>query len=376
MTRIVLAVLAAGLLATPLVAQQRARSLGIIPGALAPGPHNAITDVPGVRVGHATVREGDSVRTGVTAILPHGGNLFLDRVPAAVHVGNGFGKLLGSTQVRELGELESPILLTCTLCVWRAADALVGWMLEQPGMEDVRSINPLVAETNDGRLNAIRSRPIRPEHVRAALAAADTARPPQGSVGAGTGTVAFGWKGGIGTSSRRVGATGFTVGVMVQANFGASSDLMILGVPVGRALGRDGVRRGSPRPNGDGSIIIVVATDAPLLERNLGRLASRALLGLGRTGAVANNGSGDYVIAFSTHAGVRRARGVRELQVTELGNDRLDPLFQAVVEATEEAVYDALFTATTVEGAAGSRVEALPVPEVRKILQSFGRVPR
>jgi D-aminopeptidase len=376
MTRIALTLLAAGLLAMPLGAQQRARALGIIPGALAPGPHNAITDVPGVRVGHATVREGDSVRTGVTAILPHGGNLFLDRVPAAVHVGNGFGKLLGSTQVRELGELESPILLTCTLCVWRAADALVGWMLEQPGMEDVRSINPLVAETNDGRLNAIRSRPIRPEHVRAALAAADTAVPPQGSVGAGTGTVAFGWKGGIGTSSRRAGATGFTVGVMVQANFGAPSDLMILGVPVGRALGRDGVRRDAPRPNGDGSIIIVVATDAPLLERNLGRLASRALLGLGRTGAVANNGSGDYVIAFSTHTGVRRTRGVRELRVTELGNDRIDPLFQAVVEATEEAVYDALFTATTVEGVGGSRVEALPVPEVRKILQSFGRVPR
>ena len=377
MTRIMLIACAAGLLAMPLGAQQqqRARALGIIPGALVPGPHNAITDVPGVRVGHATVREGDSVRTGITAILPHGGNLFLDRVPAAVQVGNGFGKLLGSTQVRELGELESPILLTCTLCVWRAADALVGWMLEQPGMEDVRSINPLVAETNDGRLNAIRSRPIRPEQVRAALAAADTTPPAQGSVGAGTGTVAFGWKGGIGTSSRRAGGSGFTVGVLVQANFGNSSDLMILGVPVGRMLGRDGVRRDGPRPNGDGSIIIVVATDAPVLERNLGRLASRALLGLGRTGAVANNGSGDYVIAFSTHAGVRRARGVRELHVTELGNDRLDPLFQAVVEATEEAVYDALFTATTVEGA-GSRVESLPIAEVRKILQNFGRVSR
>jgi D-aminopeptidase len=375
MTRTVFTLLVAGLLAVPLGAQQRTRSLGIIPGALAPGPHNAITDVPGVRVGHATVREGDSVRTGVTAILPHGGNLFLDRVPAAVHVGNGFGKLLGSTQVRELGELESPILLTCTLCVWRAADALVGWMLEQPGMEEVRSINPLVAETNDGRLNAIRSRPIRPEHVRAALAAADTSPPAQGSVGAGTGTVAFGWKGGIGTSSRRAGATGFTVGVMVQANFGSPSDLLILGIPVGRTLGRDGIRRDRPRPNGDGSVIIVVATDAPVLERNLGRLASRALLGLGRTGAVANNGSGDYVIAFSTHAGVRRARGVRELQVTELGNDRLDPLFQAVVEATEEAVYDALFTATTVEGA-GNRAESLPLAEVRKILQSFGRVSR
>ena len=375
MTRTAVAMLALGLLAAPADAQERARSLGIVPGALPPGPHNAITDVPGVRVGHATVREGDSVRTGITAILPHAGNLFLDRVPAAIRVGNGYGKLLGVTQVAELGELESPILLTCTLCIWRAADALVGWMLEQPGMTDVRSINPLVAETNDGRLNAIRSRPIRPEHVRAALTAADTAAPAQGSVGAGTGTIAFGWKGGIGTSSRRAGATGFTVGVLVQANFGAPADLMILGVPVGRRLGRDGVRRDAPRPNGDGSIIIVVATDAPLLERNLGRLATRALLGLGRTGAVANNGSGDYVIAFSTHPGVRRARGARELTITELGNDRLDPLFQAAVEATEEAIYDALFMATTVEGA-GGRVESIPIAEVRKILQESGRLPR
>ncbi len=356
------------------VAQERPRALGIVPGTLAPGPHNAITDVAGVRVGHATVREGDSVRTGVTAILPHGGNLFLERVPAAIHVGNGFGKLLGSTQVHELGELESPILLTCTLCVWRAADALIGWMLDQPGMDGIRSINPLVAETNDGTLNAIRTRPIRPEHVPAALASADTAAPAGGSVGAGTGTIAFGWKGGIGTASRRAGTTGFTVGVLVQANFGGAADLTILGVPVGRRLGRDGVRRG-PRPTGDGSIIIVLATDAPLLDRNLTRLAARAMLGLGRTGAVANNGSGDYVIAFSTHSGVRRARGARDLTLAELGNDRLDPLFQAAVEATEEAIYDALFRAVTVEGN-GNRVEALPVAEVRKILQDHGRLSR
>jgi len=220
-------------------AQQRARALGLTPGALSPGPHNAITDVPGVRVGHATLRLGDSVRTGVTAVLPHGGNLFLDRVPAAIHVGNGFGKLAGSTQVNELGELESPILLTCTLCVWKAADALVGWMLEQPGMEAVRSINPVVGETNDGFLSAIRSRPVGAEQVRAALAAADSGAVAEGSVGAGTGTVAFGWKGGIGTSSRTTGP--WTVGVLLQANFGG--DLLVMGVPVGRQLGRTGTGR-------------------------------------------------------------------------------------------------------------------------------------
>ncbi|MGH7561792.1 MAG: P1 family peptidase [Gemmatimonadales bacterium] len=375
MSRAALTLAAAALLAAPLGAQQRARALGIVPGSLEPGPLNAITDVPGVRVGHATVREGDSVRTGVTAILPHGGNLFLDRVPAAIHVGNGFGKLLGSTQVAELGELESPILLTCTLCVWRAADALIEWMLEQPGMAGVRSINPLVAETNDGLLNAIRTRPVRAEHVRAALAAADSGPVAMGAVGAGTGTITFGWKGGIGSSSRRAEATGYTVGVLVQTNFGGPNDLLVLGVPVGRLLGRSGVRRGTPPPGGDGSVIIVVATDAPLLDRNLGRLAARAMLGLARTGAIAGNGSGDYVIAFSTHPGVRRARGARDLAVTELGNDRLDPLFRATIEATEEAVYDALFLATTVSGN-GAVVEALPADEVRKILQSQGRIPR
>ncbi|HET9275766.1 MAG TPA: P1 family peptidase [Gemmatimonadales bacterium] len=358
----------------PADARQRARALGIAPGFSAPGPHNAITDVPGVRVGHATIREGDSVRTGVTAILPHGGNLFQDRVPAAVHVGNGFGKLLGSTQVHELGELESPILLTCTLCVWRAADALVGWMLEQPGMGDVRSINPLVAETNDGFLSAIRSRPVRPEHVRAAIARADSGPVAEGSVGAGTGTIAFGWKGGIGTASRKTGASGYTVGVLVQANFGGASQLMILGVPVGRTLNRSGVSRGVRDTTGAGSIIIVVATDAPLLDRNLRRLAARAMLGLGRTGGTASNGSGDYVIAFSTNPAVRRARGARDHTFATMGNDALDPLFQAVVEATEEANYNALFMATTTEGN-GNRALALPAAEVRRILQAQGRVP-
>lgn len=342
----------------------RARALGIAPGIYQPGPHNALTDVPGVRVGHATLHAGDSVHTGITAILPHGGNLFLDRVPAAVHVGNGFGKLLGSTQVNELGELESPILLTCTLCVWKAADALVGWMLEQPGMEEIRSINPLVAETNDGFLSAIRSRPITPEQVRGALAAADTGTVAEGSVGAGTGTVAYQWKGGIGTASRLAGSSGFTLGVLVQANHGG--ELSILGVPVGRQLGRTGVTRGGRR-EGDGSIIMVVATDAPLSDRNLRRLATRAMLGLSRTGSAASNGSGDYVIAFSTSPAVRRARNAARLTTTELGNEAMNSLFQAVVEATEEAIYNALFMATTVAGN-GNRVEAIPLPAVRALL--------
>ena len=344
--------------------RMRARAMSISPGIYQPGAHNAITDVAGVRVGQVTIVEGDSVRTGITAILPHGGNLFLDRVPAAVVVGNGFGKLLGSTQVNELGELESPILLTCTLCVWKAADALVAWMLEQPGMEAVRSINPLVAETNDGFLSAIRQRPITAQQVRAALAGADTGAVAEGSVGAGAGTVSYQWKGGIGTASRVAGPGGFTAGVLVQANHGG--DLLILGVPVGRALGRNGITRGVRR-EGDGSIIIVVATDAPLSDRNLHRLAQRALLGLGRTGSPAQNGSGDYVIAFSTSPLVRRARSAERISTTELGNDGMNPLFQAVVEATEEAIYDALFMATTVQSN-GNRVEAIPLDEVRKLL--------
>jgi D-aminopeptidase len=351
----------------PVHAQQRvrARDLGVRPGRLDPGPRNAITDVAGVRVGHATVIEGDSVRTGVTAILAHDGNAFLSRVPAAVHVGNGFGKLLGSTQANELGELETPILLTCTLCVWRAADALVGWMLEQPGMERVRSINPLVAETNDGGLNAIRARPITPAHVRAALAAADTGAVQEGSVGAGTGTVAFGWKGGIGTSSRRT-STGQTVGVLVQTNFGGS--LQVEGVPFWRELPSGGERRGAAR--GDGSIIMVVATDAPVSDRNLQRLASRAMLGLARTGSSASNGSGDYVIAFSTASAVRRDPRQDTLRTSELSNDEMGRLFEAVVEATEEAIYNSIFMATTVESR-GGRVEAIPLDAARQLLDRY-----
>ena len=350
----------------------RARDLGIIPGTLPTGPLNAITDVAGVRVGQTTLRVGDSVRTGVTAILPHPGKQFLERVPAAIHVGNGFGKLLGGTQVAELGELETPILLTCTLCVWKAADAMTGWMLARPGMEQVRSINPVVGETNDGYvLNAIRSRPVGEREVRSALEGATGGPVAEGSVGAGAGTVAFGWKGGIGTSSRRARAADstWTVGVLVQSNFGG--DLLVLGAPVGRALGRDGVHTAADPKGSKGSIMMVVATDAPLSDRNLRRLAARALAGLARTGAVMSNGSGDYVIAFSTHPGVRRRSGAARLATTEIGNDEMTGLFQAVAEATEEAIYNSLFTATTVT-AKGGTVEAIPVPEVVGILDTHG----
>lgn len=348
----------------------RARDLGVAPGVFQPGTRNAITDVAGVRVGHATLLEGDSVRTGVTAILPHGGNAFLDRVPAALHVGNGFGKLLGVTQVRELGELESPVLLTCTLCVWRAADALVEWMLAQPGMEEVQSINVTVGETNDGGLNAIRSRPVTPAAVREALERASGGAVAEGSVGAGTGTTAFGWKGGIGTSSRVLPARlgGWTVGVLVQSNFGGV--LQVLGAPVGKELGRYAFRN-LVEPPGDGSIMMVVATDAPLSDRNLERLASRAMMGLGRTGSFASNGSGDYVIAFSTAESVRRRRGEPSRRVEELVNDEMSGLFAAVVEATEEAIYNSLFMATTVESRKG-RVEAIPLDRLTEILTRYG----
>lgn len=367
----VMATLAASLTA-PAGAQQRlrARELGIAPGVLRSGPNNAITDVTGVQVGHTTVVQGDSVRTGVTAILPHPGNLFFDRVPAAIHVGNGFGKLLGVTQVSELGELETPILLTCTLCVWRAADAMAAYLLGLPGMDAVRSINPVVGETNDGYvLNAIRSRPIAPGDVRAALSGAKSGPVAEGSVGAGTGTIAFGWKGGIGTSSRLTASpdSGWTVGVLVQSNFGG--DLQILGVPVGRRLRRDGVKARTDPQGARGSIMIVVATDAPLSDRNLRRLASRAILGLGRTGSVAANGSGDYVIAFSTNPDVRRRVRETRHRTSELANDEMSALFQATVEATEEAIYNSLLVATPVSSRGGT-VEALPVDEVLGILRA------
>jgi len=351
-------------------ARPRAREVGVAPGVLPTGPLNAITDVPGVRVGQTTVIRGDSVRTGVTAILPHGGNLYRDRVPAAVFVINGFGKLLGTTQLRELGELETPILLTCTLCVWKAADAMVAYLLRQPGMEEVRSINPVVGETNDAYLNAIRERPVSSADVVAALTAASSGPVSEGSVGAGTGTSTLGWKGGIGTSSRRVriGDSTWTVGVLVQTNFGGSGDLILMGIPVGRLLGRDGLS-GAAAPRGPtGSVMIVVATDAPLSDRNLERLASRADIGLGRTGATAGNGSGDYVLAFSTNGAVRRPAGGAWLRSPQLGNDTMSALFAGVIEATEEAIDNALFAATTVTGN-GHTVEALPLAEVLPLLR-------
>lgn len=347
----------------------RARDLGISPGVFAPGVSNAITDVRGVLVGQVTVREGDSVRTGVTAILPHAGNLYRDRVPAALHVGNGFGKLLGVTQLRELGELETPILLTCTLCVWKAADAMVEWLLEKPDMAQVRSINAVVGETNDGALNDIRARPIRAEHVRQALETAGITVE-EGSVGAGTGTVAFGWKGGIGTSSRVLPAAlgGWTVGVIVQSNFGGI--LQILGVPVGRELGRYSFQRDAPRDPGDGSIMMVIATDAPLSDRNLERLAARSMMGLARTGSFASNGSGDYALAFSTNSAVRRAFDAQRHAVQELANEETSALFAATVEAVEEAIYNSLLKATTTAGQ-GRTIEALPLDRLRPVLERY-----
>jgi D-aminopeptidase len=358
----------------PLAGQRaRARDLGVKPGVFVPGPLNAITDVAGVRVGQTTVSEGDSVRTGVTAILPHPGNLYTERVPAALHVGNGFGKITGVTQLKELGELETPILLTCTLCVWKAADAMVGWLLEQPGMATVRSINPVVAETNDGTLNDIRSRPIKAEHVRAALTSASGGPVAEGSVGAGTGTVAFGWKGGIGTSSRKLPASlgGWTVGVLVQTNFGGI--FQVLGAPVGKELGQYAFKRDaeSPGDRGDGSCVMVIATDAPLSDRNLERLAARAIMGLSRTGSSASNGSGDYVLAFSTNEKVRRSATATRLTTEELANEPMSGLFQGAVEATEEAIYNSLFMATTTQSN-GRTIDAIPLDKVKAVLAKYG----
>jgi len=353
----------------------RARDLGLEIGIFTPGEHNAITDVPGVLVGQTTVIEGDNVRTGVTAIVPHGGDLFRERVPAAIHVGNGFGKLVGITQVRELGELETPILFTCTLCVWQAANAMVDWLLDQPGMGNVRSINPIVGETNDGGLNDIRSRPIRPEHVVQALEGASAGPVEEGSVGAGTGTRAFGWKGGIGTASRILPASlgGYSVGVLVQSNFGGL--LTVDGVRVGEALGRYSFSGSVGADDGDGSIMIVIATDAPLSDRNLERLASRAMMGLARTGSFAGNGSGDYIIAFSTAEGVRRVSGQGVPSIEDLPNASTSSLFQAVVESTEEAVINSLLKATTVTGDGGTTAQAISIEDLTRVLREAARIP-
>jgi D-aminopeptidase len=359
---------------TPSV-RPRASDLGLKVGILPTGPLNAITDVGGVEVGQTTIIRGDNIRTGVTAVLPHSGNLYREKVPGAIFVGNGFGKLAGSTQVDEMGDIEAPILLTSTTSVPRVADAVISYMLALPGNEDVLSINPVVGETNDGFLNDIRGRHVAPNDVFAAVTHAKGGPVEEGDVGAGTGTVVFGWKGGIGTSSRRLPTNigGYMVGVLVQTNFGGV--LTIAGAPVGRELGQYYLRKelgepGSGKDKADGSCMIVVATDAPLDARNLKRLAARALLGVARTGSSASNGSGDYAIAFSTAVQVRIHTNDKALTRTVelLTNDAMSPLFLAAIEATEEAVYNSIFKATTMTGN-GHTVEALPIEKTIKILK-------
>lgn len=355
----------------------RVRDLGVEPGIFPPGPLNAITDVEGVRVGHRTLIRGESVRTGVTAIVPHGGNLFQSKVPAAVYVGNGFGKAAGFLQIQELGNLETPIVLTSTLSVGTAIEALVAWTLEQPGNQEVRSVNAVVGETNDGFLNDIRGRHVKAEDVRAAIAAAKSGPVEEGSAGAGTGTMALGWKGGIGTSSRVLPERGggYTVGALVQTNFGGV--LSIDGAQVGERLGRHDfrpVQDNSQNKQGDGSCMIVIATDAPLSSRNLERLAKRAVLGLARSGSYMSNGSGDFVIAFSTRNLVPHESKERTLRVEEVVNDAMSPLFLAAVEAVEEAIYNSLLKATTITGHQGHTGEAIPVERLRELLKESGAI--
>jgi len=355
----------------------RARDLGLAPGVFSPGPLNAITDVAGVQVGHLTRIEGDHIRTGLTVILPHGDNLFQRKVPGAVFIGNAFGKLAGSTQVDELGTIETPIALTNTLSVGAVVEGLITWTLAQPGNTEVRSVNALVGETNDASLNDIRGLHIRPQDVGAAIAVARGGAVEEGSVGAETGTQAFGWKGGIGTSSRRLRAEhgGYVLGVIVQSNFGGV--LTMGGAPVGRELRRFAYSAlpAALADGGDGSCMIVVATDAPVEARNLKRLAARALFGLARTGSSFSHGSGDFAVAFST---VRSPRaGVREagpIVAAPVSGDALSPLFQAALEATEEAVYNSLLRATTISSRYGT-AEAIPVDRVRLVLERFGLTP-
>ncbi len=350
--------------------QQRARGYGIEIGVLQPGELNAITDVKGVKVGHATLHIGDSVRTGVTAILPHSGNVFQEKVPAAIYIGNGFGKLAGYSQVKELGNIETPIILTNTLSVPTASDALITYTLGLLGNEQVRSVNPVVGETNDGYLNDIRGRHLKQQHVIAAIKNAKTGPVAEGSIGAGTGTVCFGYKGGIGTASRVVPKKfgGYTVGVLVQTNFGGV--LEINGVPIAKEL--DNYPR-SFRYDVDGSCMMVIMTDAPLDARNLERMAKRAMLGLAKTGGIASNGSGDYVIAVSTAKQNRIPYTDNSLlkKTETLRNDVISPLFLATIEATEEAIINSLFAATATVGKDGHRIEALPMEEVLKIIEGY-----
>jgi D-aminopeptidase len=346
------------------ISRKRVRELGITPGILPVGQWNAVTDVSGVKVGHVTLIEDDDVRTGVTAILPHAGNLFQEKVPAGIVVGNGFGKLMGFTQVEELGEIETPIVLTNTLAVPRAAEAIIDWTLVQKGNEDARSVNPIVGETNDGYLNNIRKIAVTKEHVIQAIEIASSGPVAEGGVGAGTGTICFGWKGGIGTSSRLLPLVGqlggYTVGALVQTNFGGV--LQIDAVPVGKKLGQYYLREYLDNNSADGSVMIILATDAPLSDRNLKRLAKRALAGLARTGASMSNGSGDYVIAFSTSEEVRRTaeRRSKVWAYPEVPNDLMSPLFQAAIEVTEEAIYNSLCMAETMIGYRDAKVVALP----------------
>ena len=365
----------------------RVREIGLKIGVLPTGKLNSITDVGGVRVGHTTKILGSNIRTGVTAVLPHGGNMFREKVPAAVFVGNGFGKFIGTTQIEELGEIETPILLTSTLAVPKVGNFLIDYMLQLPGNENVRSINPVVAETNDGYLNDIRGRHFEQKDISNAITSASTGKVAEGSVGAGTGTVAFGWKGGIGTSSRKLPETlgGFTVGVLVQSNFGGV--LQIAGAPVGIELGKYYLRgalenNSSMQSNqanrdlndiADGSIIIVIATDAPIDARNLKRIAARSIMGLARTGASGSNGSGDYAIAFSTAQKLTRS-APRISDRKYLSNNSMSPLFLATIEATEEAIYNSLFKATSVTGQNNRTIRALPIDQTVKILRKYNKI--
>jgi D-aminopeptidase len=360
--------------------QVRARDIGISPGILKTGTHNAITDVAGVLVGHVTLDEGDSIRTGATAILPHGGNIYQNKVPAAAVIGNGFGKMMGYSQIHELGEIETPIVLTNTLNVPRAADAILDWTLKQEGNEAVRSVNTIVGETNDAGLNDIRGRQLTPEIIITAIENAKSGSVAEGDIGAGKGTVAFGFKGGIGTSSRVLPnhLGGYTVGVLVQSNYGGI--LTMDGVPVGEELNQYYMQGDVDSDKADGSIMMIVATDAPLSDRNLERLGKRALTGLARTGSSMTNGSGDYVISFSTAESVRRTEERRNTnsRVEDLPNNRISPLFQAVAEATEEAIYNSLLMARSVTSknvttGETHTVHELPVDKVREILKKYGR---
>jgi D-aminopeptidase len=355
-------------------ARPRAREIGIAPGVLRPGPLNAITDVSGVLVGNVTLVEGDDVRTGVTAILPHGGNLYQDKVPAGVAVGNAFGKFAGTTQIDELGEIEAPIILTNTLSVAEGIAGAIEWTLAVKGNERVRSVNAAVGETNDGYLNAIRQRRVTKEDVLTAIATASGGPVAEGNVGAGTGTQAFGWKGGIGTSSRVLPKLlgGYTVGVLVQTNYGGV--LSIAGAPVGKELGSYYLKEAQDEYRPGGSIIVVIATDAPLSDRNLKRLARRAFNGIASTGSPMTNDSGDYAIAFSTRETVRRTSERREAvsTVEDLPNDQVSPLFQAAMEGTEEAIYNAMLKATTMKGTEGRVRTELPLDRLKEILVRHG----